>query len=94
MILNDDTTFTFAGTHKWEAEPIGTLEGNGTFAVDEGAGTFEFVYIEMMQNGTPMDMDIQNFQYEVQGDTLTLISPGVAIWVMYTPAEPLIYIRQ
>ncbi len=94
MILNDDMTFTMTGTNQWEGQSVNTLEGNGTYIIDEETSGLEMTLIYFTQNGTPMTPAPANYQYEVQGDTLTLTSPGVAAWVAYTPAEPLLYTRQ
>ncbi len=93
MILNADMTFTIAGTSIPEGETANTVEGNGTYTVDEVAGTIDMVYLNFSIDSTPQSMDIPILDYEVQSDMLTFTWPDLG-WVMYTPAEPLVYIRQ
>ena len=89
--LNADMTFTLSGTSTVEGSLTVAVEADGTYTVDEGAGTMDFVYLNYSEDGTPKDYDMPIVQYYVQGDTLTLTWPA---GLDYSPGEPLVYTRQ
>ena len=90
FIYNADMTFTQSGTSTVEGVPT-TTTGDGTYTVDEGAGTMDFIYLNYSEDGTPKDYDIPIIQYDIQGDTLTLTWPA---GLDYSPGEPLVFTRQ